>query len=93
MRQGDLEQAVTSKKQKRKKEAQNSAAPKTQTPRNPQQPGDRNHLETACDKPGATRSLILARFRRSRVCGNRPRTALAISKKDEGYTYTDRRTD
>ena len=27
---------------------------------------------------------------RSRVCGNRPRTALAISKNDECYTYTDR---
>ena len=48
------------------------------------------------------------RFHRFRVCENRPRTALAISKKDECYTYihtyilrtyiqtdrlTDRRTD
>ena len=26
-------------------------------------------------------------------CGNRPRTALAISKNDECHTYTDRQTD
>ena len=40
---------------------------------------------------------MLARFHRSRVCGNRPRTALAISKNDECCTYartdkTDRQT-
>ena len=42
---------------------------------------------------------ILVRFHRSRVCGNRPRITLAISKNDECYkihtqtTHTDRRTD
>ena len=36
---------------------------------------------------------ILARFHRFRVCGNRPRTALAISKNDECYTQTGGRTD
>ena len=40
----------------------------------PQQPGDRDHLETACDETRPTRQPILARFlRRSRVYGNRPR--------------------
>ena len=65
------------------------------TPRNPQQPGDRDQLETACDETRPTRSPILARFRRSRVCASRPRTALAISKNDECYTYrqTDRQTN
>ena len=53
------------------------------TPRNPQQPGDRDHLETACDETRPTRQPILARFLRSRVCGNRPRTALAISTSRE----------
>ena len=53
---------------------------------------------TAAQRPrpprdGARRNTFhalahLARFHRSRVCGNRPRTALAISKNDECYTYT-----
>ena len=58
------------------------------TPRNPQQPGDRDHLETARDETPPTRLPILSRFRRSRVYGNRPRTALAISKKHDCYAYT-----
>ena len=36
---------------------------------------------------------MLARFHRSRVCGNRPRTALAISKNDEYHTHTYTQTD
>ena len=65
------------------------------TPRNPQQPGDRDRLKTARDETRPTRLPILACFHRSRVCGNRPGTALAISKNHECYTYTDghRRTD
>ena len=35
----------------------------------------------------------LARFHKSRVCGNRPRTALAISKNDECYTHAHTPTD
>ena len=60
------------------------------TPRNSQEPGDRDHLETACDETRPTRSPVLARFRRSRVCGNRPRPALAIGKNNECYTFKDR---
>ena len=67
--------------------------PTQNTPRNPQQPGDRDHLEMARDETRPTRQSILARFHRSRVCGNRPRTALAISTNDECYTHTDRQTD
>ena len=67
--------------------------PTQNTARNPQQPGDRVQLETACEEPRYTREPILSRFHRSRVCGNRPRSALAISKNDKCYTYTDRRTD
>ena len=52
------------------------------TPRNSQQPGDRDHLETARDETRPTRYPILARFHRSRVCGNRPRL----------YTYVCIRT-
>ena len=41
---------------------------------NPQQPGDRDHLETACDETRPTRKPILARcLHRSRVYGNWPR--------------------
>ena len=65
--------------------------PTQNTPRNPQQPGNRNQLETACDETRPTRYPILARFHRSRVCGNRPRTALEINKNDECYIY--RQTD
>ena len=40
----------------------------------PQQPGDRDHLETACSETRPTRWPILAPFlHRSRVCGKRPR--------------------
>ena len=53
--------------------------PTQNAPRNPQQPGDRDHLETACDEARLTRSPTLAHFHRSRVCGNRPRAAFAIS--------------
>ena len=63
------------------------------TPRKPQQPGDRDHLNTACDETRSLRSPTFARFHKSRVCGNRPRAALAISKNDECYTHTDRHTD
>ena len=52
--------------------------PAQNTPRYPQQAGDRDHLETARDETHPTRYPIHARFHRSRVCGNRPRTALAI---------------
>ena len=48
---------------------------------------DRDHLETVCNETRPTRSPTLARFHRSRVCRNRPRTALAISKNDECYTH------
>ena len=67
--------------------------PAENKPRKPQQPGDRDHLETACDETRHTRSPTLARFYRSRVCGNRPRTALAISKNDECYTHIHTTTD
>ena len=43
----------------------------------------RDHLETACDETRPTRSPTLARFHRSRVCGNRHRTALEISTSRE----------
>ena len=57
----------------------------------PQPPGDSDHLETACSETRPTRQPIVALFlHRSRVCGNRPRTALAIGKNDECYTHTDR---
>ena len=57
--------------------------PTQNTPRKPQQPGERDDLETEREKTRPTRSFILARFHIYRVCGNRPRTAVAISKNDE----------
>ena len=78
MRQGGLTLAagrVRSKKKKRK------IRPTENTPRKPQQPGDCDRLETACHETRPTRSPTLARFHRSRACGSRLRTALAISKK------------
>ena len=85
---------VRSKKTKRKI---NTKSRRTQsTPRNPQQPGDRDHLETACDETRPTRSPILACFRRSRVCGNQPHSALVISKTTNvtlTHRHTDRHTD
>ena len=74
-------------------EKQEKTLPTENTPRNPHQPCDRDHLVTDRDKARPTRWPTLARFDRFRVCGNRPRTALAISKNDECYTHTDRNTD
>ena len=82
MKQGGLILAarrVRSKKTMSKTKSRN-IRPTQNTPRNPQQPGDRDHLETARDETRPTHYPILARFHRSRLCGNRPRTALAISK-------------
>ena len=78
---------VRSNKQKIEKKKPFKTRPTENTPRNPQQPGDRDHLEAACDETRPTRSPTLARFHRSQVCGNRPRTALAISEDDKCYTH------
>ena len=76
MRQGGLILAAGSVRSKKK--------------RNPQQPGDPDHLETARDETRPTRLPILPRFHRYRVRGNRPRTAVAISKNDEfNVTHTN----
>ena len=82
-------------KKNRQKTPTKSAPPKTHHERYPQQPGDRDHLETTLDEARPTREPILTCFHRSRGCGNRPRAALAISKNDECYTYsqTDGQTD
>ena len=84
---------VRSKKYKNRK-SQNTKMPpqpkhttKSTAPRRPRTPRD-----------GARRNTFhalahLARFYRSRVCGNRLSTALAISKNDECYTYTHRQTN
>ena len=57
------------------------------TPLNPHQPSDRDHLETDRDETRSARLPMFARFNRSRVCGSRPRTALAIGKNDECHTH------
>ena len=96
MRQGGLILAagrVRSKKKKIGKKKHGKIRPTQNTPRNPQQPGDRDYLETAREETRPTRSPTLARFHRSQVCGNRPRTALAISKNDECYTHKHTPTD
>ena len=83
--------ASEGKKNEKKKHEKMRRTPNT--PRNSQQPDDRNHLETACNETRPTRSPTLASSHRSRVCENRPRTALAISKNDECYAHTDSHTD
>ena len=77
------EKNISKKKRKTKKSRRTQ-----NTPRNSQQPGHRDHFETARDETCPTRQPILARFHRSRVCGNRPRATLEISKNDECYAYT-----
>ena len=68
-------------------ESKKKSRPTENTPRNPHQPSDRDHLETEREKTRPTREPIPAHFHRYWVCGNRPRTALAISKSDECYTH------
>ena len=84
--------AFEEKKTKKKKHEIPLNTKKTHHEIYPQQPGDRDDLETACDETRPTRSPTFARFYISRGCGNRPRTALALSKNDECYTRTDRLT-
>ena len=62
------------------------------TTRNTQQPVDRDHLEMTRDETRPMRWPILARFDRFRVSRNRSRTALAISRNDESFTYTLKET-
>ena len=97
MRQGGLTLAagrVRSNKKKSRKKKHEKIRPAENTPRKPQQPGDHNRLETACDETRPTRSPTPARSHRSRVCGNRLRAALAISKTTNGtHTLTDTQID
>ena len=75
---------------KNKIEKQKRKIRRTQnTPVNSRQPAD---FKTTCRKTRPTPSPTLARFHRSRDCGNRPCTALAISTKDECYTHTNTQT-
>ena len=79
------------RKKNEKKGRKNRAPPKT-------------HHETHISPATATTSRQRATKRVQRVspyspasidpgfCGNRPRTALAVSKNDECYTYTNRQT-
>ena len=87
MRQGGLILAAgrvcVQRKKSRKKNQTRKIPPHQNTPRNSQQPGDRYHLETAREETRPTRYPILARFHKFRVCGNRPRTALAINTSRE----------
>ena len=53
--------------------------PTENTPRNRHQTSDRDHSETDRDETSPAHLSMLARFHRSRVCRNRPRTALAIA--------------
>ena len=81
------------RKTKKKKNEIIPPAPKN-PPRNPQHPGDRDHLATAFHETHPTREPILARFHRPRVGGNRPRTALAIIKTTNvTRTHTETQTD
>ena len=76
-----MQQAVCFRRIKPNK---NKIPPHSKHTTNPQQPGDRGQLETVCDETRPTRWPILARFlHRSRVCGNRPRTAHAVRKNHE----------
>ena len=88
-----LPQAVCVRRKKKLKKKHEKIRPTQNTPRHPQQPGDPDHLETERDETRPTHSPTLARFHRSWVCDNRPRTALAISKNDECYTHIHTQTD
>ena len=85
---------VRSKKKKRRKKKITTKSTPPRTPRKTQQSGGRDHLETARGETRPTLQSILARFHRYRVCGIRPRTALAISKNDKlNVTHTHTHTD
>ena len=56
MRQGGLILAVARVRSKKKNgKKKHEIPPHSNTLRNPQQPGDRDHLETACDETRPTR--------------------------------------
>ena len=84
-----LQQAVCVRRNKKHRKITEKSRPTENTPRDPQPPSDLDLIDTERVDTHPTRSPTLARFQRSRDCGNRPRKALAISKNDECYTHTD----
>ena len=50
-----MQQAVCVRKKKKTGKKTNKSRRAQKTPRNPQKPGDRDHLETACDETPPTR--------------------------------------
>ena len=89
MRHSGLILAAGRVRPKKKKTGKKTKPRRTQnTPRNPLQPGQRDHLETTCDETRPTRSPILARFHRSRACVNRPRTLAQSVIKTTNVTHT-----
>ena len=83
-----MQQAVCVRKTNRKKNTKKSPPPKTH-----------HDIESSPSTATASRQRVtkryplIARFHISRVCANRPRTALAMGENDDCYTYTDRHTD
>ena len=84
---------VRSKKKKSRKKKHEKIHPTQNTPRKPQQPGDRDHLETARTKTRPTRQPILARFHRYRVRGLVQLSQSLKTTNSMSHTLTDRKTD
>ena len=83
---------VRPKKNKTDKQTRNKSRPTQKTPRNP------SSATATTSRRRATKHAIRVSPNSPAsidpgLCGNRPRTALAISKNDERYTYTDTQTD
>ena len=79
---------VRSKKNKSQKKNE-TIRPTQNTPRNSQQPGDRDHLETARDETRSTRLPTLARSDRFRLVEIGV-VQLSQSVKTTNVTHTDR---
>ena len=76
-----------------RKRENNETPPHSRHTTKPQHPGDRDHLETSYDETSYPPEPKLARFCRSRLCRNRPRTALVVNSNAKKTKTDTQQTD
>ena len=87
-----LQQAVCVRRKNKIEKPPAKVRPTLNTPRNPQQPATEATSRRRATKHVPRVSPYSPASIDPGFCGNRPRTALAVSKNDECYTYTNRQT-
>ena len=86
-------QKTKKKKNEKKNEKTKKIAPPQNTPRNSQQPGDRDHFETACDETRPTCLPTLVHLDPGFVEIGLAQLSQSVKTTNVTHTLTDRRTD